>query len=290
MCAQRSRVSGTAIETQVDAKSADFKTNSRKMIDRLTEIKNEEERIRQGGGAKAIESQHKKGRLTARERIARLIDPKTEFFELGLYAAYEMYEEWGGAPAAGTIVGLGHVSSRQVMIIANDATVKAGAFFPMTAKKVIRAQNIELENRIPTLYLVDSAGVFLPLQEDVFPDTDDFGRVFRNNAVMSAQGIPQITAIMGMCVAGGAYLPVMCDHILMTEGSGLFLAGPALVQAAIGQKTSAEELGGAKMHSQISGTVDLRDPNDEACLARIRALVDKMGAPDPPIFSRTASR
>ena len=227
-----------------------FKKNSRQMVDRLTEIKNEEERIRQGGGAKAIESQHKKGRLTARERIAKLIDPKTEFFELSLYAAYEMYEEWGGAPAAGTVTGLARVSGRQVMIIANDATVKAGAFFPMTAKKVIRAQNIAIENRIPTIYLVDSAGVFLPLQEDVFPDTDDFGRVFRNNAVMSAQGIPQVTAIMGMCVAGGAYLPVMCDHILMTEGSGLFLAGPALVQAAIGQKTSAEELGGAKMHAQ----------------------------------------
>ena len=270
-------MSGTVIETQVDAKSGDFAQNSRQMVDRLTEIKNEEERIRQGGGAKAIESQHKKGRLTARERIAKLIDPKTEFFELGLYAAYEMYDEWGGAPAAGTIVGLGHVSGRQVMIIANDATVKAGAFFPMTAKKVIRAQNIAIENRIPTIYLVDSAGVFLPLQEDVFPDTDDFGRVFRNNAVMSAQGIPQITAIMGMCVAGGAYLPVMCDHILMTEGSGLFLAGPALVQAAIGQKTSAEELGGAKMHAQISGTVDFREPDDEACIKRIRALADKIG-------------
>jgi acetyl-CoA carboxylase carboxyltransferase component len=270
-------VSGTVIETQVDAKSGDFEKNSRQMVDRLTEIKNEEERIRQGGGTKAIESQHKKGRLTARERIAKLIDPKTDFFELGLYAAYEMYEEWGGAPAAGTVVGLGRVSGRQVMIIANDATVKAGAFFPMTAKKVIRAQNIAIENRIPTIYLVDSAGVFLPLQEDVFPDSDDFGRVFRNNAVMSAQGIPQITAIMGMCVAGGAYLPVMCDHILMTEGSGLFLAGPALVQAAIGQKTSAEELGGAKMHAQISGTVDFREPDDEACIKRIRALADKIG-------------
>ena len=200
-----------------------------------------------------------------------------------------MYEEWGGAPAAGTIVGLGRVSGRQVMIIANDATVKAGAFFPMTAKKVIRAQNIAIENRIPTIYLVDSAGVFLPLQEDVFPDTDDFGRVFRNNAVMSAQGIPQITAIMGMCVAGGAYLPVMCDHILMTEGSGLFLAGPALVQAAIGQKTSAEELGGAKMHAQISGTVDFREPDDEACIKRIRALADKIGhRPSAPFDHKPA--
>jgi acetyl-CoA carboxylase carboxyltransferase component len=267
------------IETRVDKKSAEFEKNSRQMVDRLTEIKNQEEQIRQGGGAKAIEAQHKKGRLTARERIAKLIDPKTEFFELGLYAAHEMYEEWGGAPAAGTITGLGRVSGRRVMIIANDATVKAGAFFPMTAKKVIRAQNISIENRIPTIYLVDSAGVFLPLQEDVFPDTDDFGRVFRNNAVMSAMGIPQLTAIMGMCVAGGAYLPVMCDHILMTEGSGLFLAGPALVQAAIGQKTSAEELGGAQMHAQISGTIDFREPDDAACLKRIRALVDKIGHP-----------
>jgi 3-methylcrotonyl-CoA carboxylase beta subunit len=249
------------------------------MVDRLTEIKNEEERIRQGGGAKAIESQHKKGRLTARERIAELVDPNTEFFELGLYAAYEMYPEWGGAPSAGTVTGLARVAGRRVMIVANDATVKAGAFFPMTAKKVIRAQNIAIDNRIPTIYLVDSAGVFLPLQEDVFPDTDDFGRVFRNNAVMSAQGIPQITAIMGMCVAGGAYLPVMCDHILMTEGSGLFLAGPALVQAAIGQKISAEELGGARMHAQMSGTIDFREPNDKACIQRIRALVDKMGHP-----------
>ena len=270
-------MSGTKIESNINAKSPDFARNSRSVVDRLTEIKNQEETIRLGGGTKAIESQHKKGRLTARERIAKLIDPKTEFFELGLYAAFEMYEEWGGAPSAGTVTGLAHVSGLQVMIIANDATVKAGAFFPMTAKKVIRAQNIAIANHIPTIYLVDSAGVFLPLQEDVFPDTDDFGRVFRNNAVMSAMGIPQITAIMGMCVAGGAYLPVMCDKILMTEGSGLFLAGPALVQAAIGQKTSAEELGGAQMHAQISGSIDFREPDDEACIKRLRALVDKIG-------------
>ncbi len=260
------------------------------MIDRLTQIKNEEEKIRQGGGAKAIEGQHKKNRLTVRERIARLIDPKTEFFELSIYAAYDMYQEWGGAPAAGTITGLGRVAGRRVMIIANDATVKAGAFFPMTAKKVIRAQNISIENHIPTIYLVDSGGVFLPLQEDVFPDTDDFGRVFRNNAVMSAMGIPQIAAIMGLCVAGGAYLPVMCDHILMTEGSGLFLAGPALVQTAIGQKTSLEDLGGAKMHAQTSGTVDFREPDDDSCLRRIRALVDKMGHGPGAPFDHKPSR
>ena len=278
-------MSSSVLKSSVNPKSPQFEKNSQRMVELLTALKNEEEKIREGGGTKAIESQHKKNRLTARERIAALIDPGTHFFELGIYTAWEMYEEWGGAPAAGTITGLGRVSGRMFMIIANDATVKAGAFFPMTAKKVIRAQNIAIDNHIPTIYLVDSAGVFLPLQEDVFPDTDDFGRVFRNNAVMSAQGIPQITAIMGMCVAGGAYLPVMCDHILMTEGSGLFLAGPALVQAAIGQKTSAEELGGAKMHAQISGTVDFHEPDDESCLKRIRAITDKMGAPNPPIFS-----
>jgi len=278
------------LKTSVNAKSPDFVKNSRKVVDLVAQIKNEEEQISQGGGTKAIESQHKKGRLTARERIKKLVDPGSHFFELSAYAAYEMYEEWGGAPAAGTITGLARVCGRTFMIIANDATVKAGAFFPMTAKKVIRAQNIAIENHIPTIYLVDSAGVFLPLQEDVFPDTDDFGRVFRNNAVMSAMGIPQLAAIMGMCVAGGAYLPLMCDHILMTEGSGLFLAGPALVQAAIGQKTSAEDLGGAKMHSQISGTVDFREPDDDACIARIRALADKMGAPNPSPFSHVGAR
>ncbi len=287
-------MSGSVIETHVDLKSPAFQKNSRDMIDRVTQIKNQEQTICEGGGAKAIAGQHKKGRLTARERIAKLIDPKTAFFELGIYAAFEMYAEWGGAPAAGTITGMGSVAGRRVMIIANDATVKAGAFFPMTAKKVIRAQNIAIENRIPTIYLVDSAGVFLPLQEDVFPDTDDFGRVFRNNAVMSAMGIPQIAAIMGLCVAGGAYLPVMCDHVLMTEGSGLFLAGPALVQTAIGQKVSLEELGGARVHAQTSGTIDFREPNDDACIERIRALVDKMGhgpgapfdhiRPEPPAY------
>jgi len=283
-------VPDSVLKTTANLKSPEFEKNARRIVDLLTKIKNEEEQIRQGGGAKAIESQHKKGRLTARERVAKLIDPGSQFFELGIYAAFEMYEEWGGAPSAGTITALAKVCGRTFMLIANDATVKAGAFFPMTAKKVIRAQNIAIENHIPTIYLVDSAGVFLPLQEDVFPDSDDFGRVFRNNAVMSAMGIPQITAIMGMCVAGGAYLPVMCDHILMTEGSGLFLAGPALVQAAIGQKTSAEDLGGAKMHAQISGTVDFREPDDDACVVRIRALVDKIGAPNASPFSHVKSR
>ena len=283
------------LQTHVDATSQRFEKNMRAMADLVSQFRNEEEKIREGGGARAIENQHAKKRLTARERIALLLDPGTEFFELGIYAAYKMYEEWGGAPAAGVITGLGRIHGRLLMLIVNDATVKAGAFFPMTSKKVIRAQNIAIENHIPTIYLVDSAGVFLPLQEDVFPDTDDFGRVFRNNAVMSAMGIPQVAAIMGMCVAGGGYLPVMCDHVLMTDGSGLFLAGPALVQAAIGQRVSAEELGGAAMHSAISGTVDFHEPNDEACIARVRSLVEKMGyrrqspwdrrKPVPPAFA-----
>jgi 3-methylcrotonyl-CoA carboxylase beta subunit len=283
-------VSAPVLKTSINKKSSEFEKNTRRLVDLVAQFKNEEEQICVGGGAKAIESQHKKGRLTARERIKKLVDPGTPFFELAVYAAHGMYAEWGGAPSAGTITGLARVCGRIFMIIANDATVKAGAFFPMTAKKVIRAQNVAIENHIPTIYLVDSSGVFLPLQEDVFPDTDDFGRVFRNNAVMSAIGIPQLTAIMGMCVAGGAYLPVMCDHILMTEGSGLFLAGPALVQAAIGQKTSAEDLGGAKMHAQISGTIDFREPDDEACITRIRSLVDKMGAANPSPFSHIASK
>src|SRR6266702_2131640 len=253
-------------------------------------VRAEESKIREGGGANAVEAQPKKARLTARERISLLLDEGTELFEVGLHAAHGMYEEWGGAPAAGVVTGLGRVHGRLFMLIVNDATVKAGAFFPMTAKKVIRAQNIAIENSLPTIYLVDSAGVFLPLQEDVFPDQDDFGRVFRNNAVMSAMGIPQITAIMGMCVAGGAYLPVMCDHILMTEGSGLFLAGPALVQAAIGQRVSAEELGGAKMHAQVSGTVDFRESDDAACLERIRSLVSMAGHPAEARFDHIAPK
>lgn len=265
------------LPSKLDTKTARFQKNHETLLTLLDSMQKEQEAICLGGGAKAIDAQHGKKRLTARERLRLLLDPGAPFLELGLYAAYQMYEEWGGAPAAGVVTGLGRVHGKLVMVIANDATVKAGAFFPMTAKKVIRAQNIALENRIPTLYLVDSSGVFLPLQEDVFPDQDDFGRVFRNNAVMSARNIPQITAIMGMCVAGGAYLPVMTDTVLMTEGSGLFLAGPALVQAAIGQKVGAEELGGATMHAEISGTVDFKEPDDEACITRVRSLVEKLG-------------
>jgi acetyl-CoA carboxylase carboxyltransferase component len=236
-------------------------------------FRREERALKEGGGAKAIARQHEKGRLTARERIDRLIDPNTNFFELGLWAAWQMYQEWGGAPAAGVVTGIGTVSSRRVMVIANDATVKAGAFFPMTCKKVLRAQRIALENRLPLVYLVDSAGVFLPLQDEVFPDEDDFGRIFRNNAVISAAGIPQFAAILGNCVAGGGYLPVLCDKLLMTEGSGLYLAGPALVKAAIGQSADHEELGGAAMHAAVSGTIDFHEPDEPSCLERLRRLI-----------------
>jgi acetyl-CoA carboxylase carboxyltransferase component len=270
------------LASKLDPDAPRARSNRQALGTLMAALSAQEETIRFGGGAKAAEAQHAKGRLTVRERLKLLLDPGTEFLELGLWAAFEMYSEYGGAPGAGVVTGLGRVCGRLCMIIANDATVKAGAFFPMTAKKVIRAQNIALDNHIPTLYLVDSSGVFLPLQEDVFPDTDDFGRVFRNNAVMSSLGIPQITAIMGMCVAGGAYLPVMTDTILMTEGSGLFLAGPSLVQAAIGQKTDPEELGGAAMHAEISGTVDFKEPNDHLCIARLRSLVGKMGERHSP--------
>src|SRR5881628_960667 len=241
----------------------------------------DEDRIRQGGGPKAIARQHEKGRLTARERVAKLIDPGDPFFELGLWAAWNMYAEWGGAPSAGVVTGIGTVAGRRVMVIANDATVKAGAFFPMTCKKVLRAQRIAFENRLPLTYLVDSAGVFLPLQDEVFPDEDDFGRIFRNNAVISAAGVPQFAAIMGNCVAGGGYLPVLCDTLLMTEGSGLYLAGSALVKAAIGQVVDSESLGGAKMHAAISGTIDYREPNDDACIERLKRLIEVLSA-DPP--------
>ena len=231
-------------------------------------------RIEQGGGPSGIERQHRHGRLTARERIERLVDPRSDQMELGLLAAWGMYREYGGAPAAGVVTTIGVVAGKPAMIIANDATVKAGAFFPMTCKKIIRAQVVAERARLPLIYLVDSAGVFLPLQEDVFPDTDDFGRIFRNNAVFSAKGIPQIAAIMGNCVAGGGYLPVLCDTLLMTEGSGLYLAGPALVKAAIGQEVGNEELGGARMHAEISGTIDFREADDPACIGRLRRLME----------------
>jgi acetyl-CoA carboxylase carboxyltransferase component len=240
----------------------------------------DEAKIAVGGGPKAIERQHAKGRLFVRERITQLLDAGSPWLEIGLWAGWEMYDSWGGAPGAGVVCGLGVIEGRCHMVIANDATVKAGAFFPATTKKVLRAQRIAMQNHLPLVYLVDSAGVFLPLQEDVFPDEDDFGRIFRNNAVISAGGLGQIAAIMGNCVAGGGYLPVLCDKLLMTDGSGLYLAGPALVKSAIGQEVSSEALGGAEMHAQVSGTIDYRDPTDEACLQRLRRLVAQV-RPDP---------
>ena len=229
--------------------------------------------LREGGGKVGQDRQRKMGRLPARERIAHLLDRDAEFFEIGLWAAYKMYEQWGSVPAAGAVAGIGNVAGIPCMIIANDATVKAGAFFPQTAKKVIRAQRIAFESALPIIYLVDSSGVFLPMQDEIFPDEDDFGRIFRNNSVISAAGLPQFAAIMGNCVAGGAYLPVLCDKVLMTEGSGLYLAGPSLVKAAIGQIVEQEELGGAHMHAEVSGTVDFYEKDDTACLKRLRSLV-----------------
>lgn len=233
----------------------------------------EEEQLKKGGPKERQEKLH---RLTARERLAILLDDPQDFFEIGLWAAYGMYAEHGALPAAGVVTGIGKVMGRSCMIIANDATVKAGAFFPQSVKKVLRAQRIAYECRLPILYLVDSSGVFLPMQDEIFPDEDDFGRIFRNNAVLSAQGIPQYAAIMGNCIAGGGYLPVLCDQLLMTEGSGLYLAGPALVKAAIGQIVDTETLGGAKMHASLSGTVDYLEKDDPSCLMRLRQLVSML--------------
>jgi len=236
-------------------------------------IAREESVLREGGGKAGHERQRKMGRLPVRERLRHLLDKDSRFFEIDLWAAYKMYEQWGNIPAAGVVTGIGNVEDVPCMIVANDATVKAGAFFPATTKKVIRAQRIAFECALPLIYLVDSSGVFLPMQDEIFPDEDDFGRIFRNNSVISAAGMPQFAAIMGNCVAGGAYLPVLCDKILMTQGSGLYLAGPSLVKAAIGQIVDAEDLGGARMHSEISGTVDFFEKDDPSCLKRLRSLV-----------------
>jgi len=248
-------------------------SSSESLRDQCAAILKEEAILREGGGKAGHERQRKMGRLPVRERIDLLLDKDAQFFEIGLWAAYKMYEQWGNIAAAGVVAGIGNVAAIPCMIIANDATVKAGAFFPQTTKKLIRAQRIAFECALPIVYLVDSAGVFLPMQDEIFPDEDDFGRIFRNNSVISAAGIPQFAAIMGNCVAGGAYLPVLCDKILMTKGSGLYLAGPSLVQAAIGQIVDAEELGGAQMHAEISGTVDFYEKDDASCLNRLRSLI-----------------
>jgi acetyl-CoA carboxylase carboxyltransferase component len=243
------------------------------LLDRCHEVAQQEAVLREGGGPDGLARQHKLGRLFARERIAGLIDDPNAFLETGLWAANGMYLDWGKFPAAGVVTGIADIAGHPCMIVANDATVKAGAFVPMTCKKLLRSQRIAFECNLPLVYLVDSAGVFLPMQDEIFPDEDDFGRIFRNNAVISAAGIPQYAAIMGNCVAGGAYLPVLCDKILMTEGSGLYLAGPQLVKAAIGQETDTETLGGAAMHAEISGTVDFKEKDDPAALKRLKSLI-----------------
>lgn len=259
--------------------------NYKSLIQKLENIR---EKTKVGGGEKAIERHHQKGKLTARERIKLLIDKKSDFFEMNTFCAHEMYIEYGGAPSSGTIFGIGRINNRDFLIVANDATVKAGAWFPLTAKKNLRAQEIAVENNIPIIYLVDSAGVFLPLQEDIFPDKEHFGRIFRNNARISSRGIPQISAIMGPCVAGGAYLPIMSDESLIVEGTGsVFLAGSHLVKAAIGEVIDNESLGGALVQTNISGVTDYIMPNDEECLKQIRSLTNKFANNQKSNFNRT---
>ncbi|MDZ7714870.1 MAG: acyl-CoA carboxylase subunit beta [Balneolaceae bacterium] len=265
--------------------SDDSPQSLKSLIKKLNAIKEE---IKKGGGEKRIKKQHKKGKLTARERIDLLVDDESRFYELGLWAGYEMYEEEGGCPSGGVVTGIGEVSGRSCVIVANDATVKAGAWFPITAKKNLRAQEVAIENHLPILYLVDSAGVYLPMQDEIFPDKDHFGRMFRNNAVISAKGIPQIAAIMGSCVAGGAYLPIMSDEALIVDGTGsVFLAGSYLVKAAIGEDVDNETLGGATTHTEISGVTDYKMEDDETCIKTVRDLVDKLGPFDTAEFNRS---
>lgn len=266
-----------------------FNKNEDLIKQKLYQLKTRLDKIKLGGGKKKIESQHQKGKLTARERIAYLTDEGSEFLEVGAFAGEGMYEEVGGCPSGGVVVGIGYVSGRQCVIAANDATVKAGAWFPITAKKNMRAQEIAMENHLPIIYLVDSAGVFLPMQDEIFPDKEHFGRQFRNNARMSSMGIIQIAAIMGSCVAGGAYLPIMSDEALIVDGTGsIFLAGSYLVKAAIGEDVDNETLGGATTHSEISGVTDNKYPNDEAALDAIRGMMNKVGHFDKAGFDRIA--
>lgn len=284
-----------AIGSEAPAQDADFQQRRAHHQELLDQLEERTRAIRKGGGAKRIARQHKRGKMTARERIDYVLDDPEDFTELGLFAGFEMYEEEGGCPAGGTVMGLGHVSDRLCLVVANDATVKAGAWFPITAKKNLRAQEIALENHVPIIYLVDSAGVYLPMQDEIFPDKEHFGRIFRNNARLSSQGIPQIAAIMGSCVAGGAYLPIMSDEALIVKGTGsVFLAGPYLVKAAIGEDVDAETLGGAVTHSEISGVTDYETDDDEDCLDTVRRLVSQFGPferagytrrePEPPAF------
>jgi acetyl-CoA carboxylase carboxyltransferase component len=272
-----------------DPKNAKSAGNAEFHKAKLADLSRLEAQVLLGGGKKNIDKQHEKGKLTARERIEKLIDPGSRFQEIGLFAAHGMYEDEGGAPSAGVVVGIGRITSKLCIIVANDATVKAGAWFPMTCKKNLRAQEISIENNLPIIYLVDSAGVFLPMQDEIFPDKEHFGRIFRNNARMSAMGIVQIAAIMGPCVAGGAYLPIMSDEALIVENTGhVFLAGSALVEAAIGERIDNESLGGARVHSEVSGVTDYKMPNDDVCLETVRSLVSKIGTKQHVEFDRIA--
>jgi 3-methylcrotonyl-CoA carboxylase beta subunit len=269
----------------------EFNKNEDQYKQLLFQLQHRLKKTKLGGGEKKIDEQHKKGKLTARERIDHLIDKGSEFLEIAIFAGDGMYQEQGGCPSGGVVTGLGYVHGRMVMIVANDATVKAGAWFPITAKKNLRAQEIALENRIPVIYLVDSAGVFLPMQDEIFPDKEHFGRQFRNNARMSALGIIQVAAIMGSCVAGGAYLPIMSDEAMIVDKSGsIFLAGSYLVKAAIGEDIDNETLGGATTHCEISGVTDNKFPNDESCIEYIRSLFSKFGKPEQTGFNRIAPK
>ena len=283
-------IEAASLGTAVDRDSAAFQRREEQYRLLLRTREERAEEVRQGGGAERREREHRRGKLTVRERISALVDDETSFHELGLFTGYDMYRNEGGCPSGGTVMGIGRVSGRLAMIVANDATVKAGAWFPITAKKNLRAQEIALENHLPIIYLVDSAGVYLPMQDEIFPDKEHFGRIFRNNAVLSSKGIPQIAAIMGSCVAGGAYLPIMSDEALIVEGTGsVFLAGPYLVKAAIGENVDAETLGGASTHSKISGVTDYDMPDDRTCLQKIRELVSHYGPRPRAGFDRAES-
>ena len=268
----------------------EFRKNEDINLQLVSELKNRLKKVYTGGGEKAAAKQKEKGKMLVRERVAYLIDKDEPWLEIGALAADGMYSEHGGCPAGGVICGIGYVSGRQCVIVANDATVKAGAWFPITAKKNLRAQEIAIENKLPIIYLVDSAGVYLPLQDEIFPDKEHFGRIFRNNAIMSSMGIIQIAAIMGSCVAGGAYLPVMSDEAMIVEGTGsVFLAGSYLVKSAIGEDVDNETLGGAITHCEISGVTDYKQPNDQACLDSIRNIFSKIGDYTKAGFDRIAA-
>lgn len=271
----------------MNSNTLDFNKNDDAMKLALSQMRTRLDKIMMGGGKKAIDKLREKNKLTPRERIDYLIDAGSSFIEIGAFAGYEMYEEQGGCPAGGTVGGIGYVSNRQCIIVANDQTVKAGAWFPITGKKNLRLQEMAMENHLPVIYLVDSAGVFLPMQDEIFPDKEHFGRIFRNNARMSAMGITQIAAVMGPCVAGGAYLPIMSDETLMVEGNGsIFLAGPYLVKAAIGEDIDAETLGGAVTHTEISGIADYKFATEQECLDQVKKIIGRLGSSPAPVFDR----